>query len=98
MKTKFSGKRPVVFFQQGRTTWGALNGSRVRIFYPNGKAEWCAINSPSEEYEFKDIPCWIMENKINKKKAPKSINDLIELAKEYDQLMGFPRMELLEEL
>jgi hypothetical protein len=89
---KISGKRPVMFFQDGYGTYGASGGCRVRIFFPGGKAEWCALRSSSERYDFIAKPCWLNG------KRPKTISQLIKMAHEYDKKEGFPKMEFLGEL
>jgi hypothetical protein len=92
-----SGKRPVMFYQEGTRCWGAQCGPRVRIFYPNGKTEWCSLTSSTTLYDFNDPPCWTYNNKGNPMK-PRGIAKAMRMAQEYDAEQGFPKMEFLGEL
>jgi len=89
------GKRPVMFYQEGIMTFGASGGPRVRIFYPDGNVEWIALATDNPYYHFKSPPCWLDTEFVV---GPKSIEDSVRLAEEYDQDRGFPKMEFLGEL
>jgi len=97
MKTKISGKRPVMFYQEGIRFWGAVFGPRIRIFYPNGKTEWCALQSSTGSYEFSDPTCWTYNNNGIAKK-PRDMSKALQMAQDYDKIQGFPKMEFLGEL
>jgi hypothetical protein len=94
-KNKFSGKRPVMFYQEGHGVLGGYtNGPRIRIFYPNGKSEWASLSYPNYPYfEFNCKPCW-----INEERPPENIKEAIEQVNLFDKQEGFKRMIFLGEL
>jgi hypothetical protein len=102
MKTKFSGRRPVMFLQIcGERGYGAVDGSRVRIFYPDGTTEWCALTGDAMEYAFDEPPCWLQIDEFDVDKGyykPNNIKESIRLANRYDRQSNWPKMEFLGEL
>lgn len=112
MKKKFSGKRPVMFYQPGRKDHNddLVYGQRIRIFYPDGKIEWGTFWEPykgcSSNYWFKEDACFLQKvqyDPITNERSfyylePENIQEAIELAEDYDKRMLFPKMKFLGEL
>jgi hypothetical protein len=96
-KTKFSGKRPVLFYQHAFGEGAHLQltrGPRIRIFYPDGKVEWATC----QDYflaglTFRIRPCW-----LNRRDTPKNMKKALALAREFDSEEGFGEMEFICEL
>ena len=111
MKTKFSGKRPVMFYQPGKEgqETDLVHGSRIRIFYPDGDIEWGTLANLGgmslDTYWFRESPCYL-EVKILREDGsskfvdfkPDDMKHAIRVATEFDQKEGFPKMEFLGEL
>ena len=94
MEAKFSGKRPVMFYQPGSNDNSSsyLYGPRIRIFYPNGNVEWCSLAGPS--FTFDDEPCWF----IIVPKRSRTMTLAIDAANRYDVNSTFPPMQFMGEL
>jgi hypothetical protein len=98
-KQKWSGNRPVMFFQPGidpdpdvRIPTG---NRRVRILYPDGTAEVSFLfgqksTSPADDVQFFGC-CWNRNSHTSLKKAVRAAN-------KFDRGQGFPKMEFLGEL
>jgi hypothetical protein len=111
MKTKFSGRRPVMFYQEAEGSDKSFEFCpRVRIFYPDGKSEWCALatfgqlgDRYTSSYEFVN-PCWnivkVLELHGDEISVPpsKTMGQAIRRARRFDRIHGFPKMEFLGEL
>lgn len=112
MKKKFSGMRPVMFYQPGLEEYSndLVKGRRLRIFYPNGKVEWAALGYISScgedaQYWFDNGPCFLQKQSIELDGRirwvdfmPNDMEHALRLAKEYDKSKGFPKMIFLGEL
>jgi hypothetical protein len=108
VKTKFSGRRPVMFYQEAlNDNYSYQHSSRVRIFYPDGRSEWCAFafagdGLSKDFYNFDEVPCWEKETKKDEKYhkiAPsKTMMEAIRRARKFDKECGFPKMEMVCEL
>lgn len=104
---KISGKRPVLFYQEGSGCKTIL-GPRIRIFYPNGKAEWGSLSVGSHHcWWFKESPCYlrVVDEYVNKKgiwinrvKYEENIFEAIKSARAFDKNQGFKPMKFLGEL
>lgn len=94
---KFSGRKPVMFYQEGKGGEAVTyDCSRVRIFYPGGKTEWATLspyhNPETSDLFFRQPPCWAYRYQ------PKSMKQAIAMANDYDEDEGFPKMVFLGEL
>jgi hypothetical protein len=101
MKAKFSGKRPVMFYQKANdTSLAYIGGDRIRIFYPDGRTEWCTLALSGIDYDDTDLyqfvsPCW--EN-VSGTLRSRNMVEAIARANAYDQSNGWGKMKFLGEL
>jgi hypothetical protein len=109
MKIKFSGRRPVMFYQEAEgSDYSFEFCARIRIFYPNGKSEWCALATFGKRgdlcnnaYSFIN-PCWNKVKELEEGEvsiAPsKTMSQAMGRARRFDKKHGFPKMKFLGEL
>lgn len=98
-KNKPSGKRPAMFYQDGRDDSSLSWGPRIRIVYPNGKIEWLTLVDDRfdlfNEFSFKRIPCYLSDNLLTK---ARNFKDAIRIITKHDNEYKFAEMIFIGEL
>lgn len=99
-QNKYSGKRPVMFYQAGNDDVDSICGPRIRIFYPDGFSEWGSLKFFCHpDHWFKDPPCYLLVDGVMPNyKYKNGIHIAIKAAKDFDKRQGFKPMQFLGEL